>query len=118
MLIHAVLQAGISGRIGAGLALENDRAAVRHDEAVPGEQHAGLSRGDLAVIFADQPRALRNEQDAPGRIVLDIGRHLGGDLAGKVGADAGDERGGDDAAGLQDVGRGRCVWIGVEKGPR
>ncbi len=107
MLVHAVLQAGISGRIGAGLALENDRAAVRQYQPIPGQQHAGLPGGDLAVIFADQPRPLRDEQDTARRAVIDVGRHLGGNLTGKIGTDAGDKRSRNDAAGLHDVGRGR-----------
>ena len=40
------------------------------------------TRGDLAVIFADQSRALRNEQMRPGRRVVNVLRHLRGDLAG------------------------------------
>ncbi len=50
---------------------------------------------------------MRNEQDAAGDAVIDVGRHLGGDLPRKVGTDAGDKRCGHDAAGLNDVGRGR-----------
>src|SRR5690606_36208310 len=76
-------------------------------QPIPGEQHAGLSGGDLAVIFADQTRSLRNEQDAPGRAVIDVPRHLSGDLAGKVRTNASDECGRDDAAGLHDIERGR-----------
>ncbi|KIU01282.1 hypothetical protein QU38_02320, partial [Staphylococcus aureus] len=98
------LQACISGGISAWLAFENDRAAIRQDQPIPGEQHAGLPGGDLTIIFADQPCALRDEQDSAGDAVIDVLRHLSGDLAGKVRPDAGDERGRDDTASLDDVG--------------
>jgi len=74
-LVDAVLQPSKAGCVGGELALENDRKATRHDKPVPGEQHAGLPGGDLAVIFTDQPRALRNEQDTAGRTVIDVRRH-------------------------------------------
>ncbi|MCY1299975.1 hypothetical protein D9M70_495270 [compost metagenome] len=40
---------------------------------------------------------------------MDVLGHLGGDLAGKVGADTGDERGREDGAGLENV---RGGWRG------
>src|SRR3546814_13243199 len=73
MLVHAILQVGEASAVRAGQALENDRAAVRHDETVPSEQHAGLPGGDLAIVLADQPRTLRNEQNAARGAVKDIG---------------------------------------------
>ena len=42
-----------------------------------------------------------------GRAVVDVLRDLGGDLAGQIGADAGDQRGRNDGAGLHDIGRRR-----------
>ena len=81
-------------------------SAVGHDEPVPDEQHTRLAEGDLAVVLADEARALRDEEVRAGRAVIDILRHLRGDLAGQIGADAGDERRRDDGAGLQDIGRG------------
>ena len=56
--------------------------------------------------MADQLRALRDQQVFAGRAVVDRLRHLGGDLARKIGTNAGDERGRDDRAGLHDIGRG------------
>jgi hypothetical protein len=44
-----------------------------------------------------------NEQILAGRAVIDRFRHLGGDLAGQIGADAGDERGRDDGARLHNI---------------
>ena len=79
--------------------------AVRHDQPGPDQQDTRLAEGDLAIVEADQPRALRNEKILPGRRVVDVLRDLGGDLARKIGADTGDQRTGDDGAGLHDIGR-------------
>src|SRR3546814_20735696 len=67
--------------------------------------HAFLTRSDFAVILTDESCALRNEQDATGRTVIDILRHLRGDLPREVGADTGDQRRRNDAPALEDVGR-------------
>src|SRR3546814_19119337 len=91
------------GRIGTWLAVQQDRAAAWKNKPIPGEQHAALARRDFAVIFADQPRALRDEKNASRRAVIDILRDLGGDLAGQVRLDAGDQRGRDAAARLHDL---------------
>ncbi len=64
-------------------------------------------RSNLAVINADQPRALRDQQRAAGRTVIDVLGNLGGDLPREIGADAGDQRGGNDRARLHDEGRRR-----------
>ena len=103
MVVDLVLEAGIAFGIGARLTLQNDRAAVRHDQAIPDEQRACLPEGDLRVVLADEARALRDQKDLSRRAVIDVFRHLGGDLAGQVGAQAGDQRGGDHRARLQNV---------------
>ena len=107
VVVDLVLEAGIAFGIGAGLTLEHDRAAVRHDQAIPDEQRARLAKGDLRVVLPDQARALRDQKDLSRRAVIDIFRHLCGDLAGQVGAQAGDQRGGDHRARLQNVFAGR-----------
>jgi hypothetical protein len=58
-------QARHSPGVRAGLALQNDGAAVRQDEAVPDEQHAALAELHVVVILADDPRALRDQQMRP-----------------------------------------------------
>ena len=50
------------------LPFQNDRRAVGHDDAIPDEQHARLPECDLAVVLADQPRALRDEELLAGRV--------------------------------------------------
>jgi hypothetical protein len=106
-MIDAVLEPGIAGGVGAGLALEHERAAIGEDEPRPDQQHAALAEGDARVVFADEARALRDQEQAAGRAVIDILGDLRGDLAGQVRADAGDQRGGDDRSCLQEPGRGR-----------
>ncbi len=81
------------------------------DEAL-GEEGAGVAMVERAVDMrrldrdqpggADQPRALRYEKDPSGRAVIDILGDLRGNLAGQIGADAGDQGGRDDTPSLQD----------------
>jgi hypothetical protein len=59
VVIDVVLEAGKSLRIGAGLALQHDRAAIRHDQPRPDQEHAILAERNLAVVGADQLRSLR-----------------------------------------------------------
>src|SRR3546814_12431489 len=80
MMVGAIGEACHATRIGAGLAIEPDRSAAGQNQPVPSQQHAFLTRSDFAVIFTDESCALRNEQDATGRTVIDILRHLRGDL--------------------------------------
>src|SRR5437879_5076674 len=71
-----ILKIGIAFGVRAGLALENDRAPVREDQPVPHEQHATLAEADIVVVLADDPRALRDKENVPGRAVIDVLRHL------------------------------------------
>src|SRR3546814_8383935 len=92
MKVHAVLQTGEAATIGTGLAVELDGASIGQDQPRPGEQDAGLPGANLSVIVTDQPRALRDQQDAARGAVINILRNLRGDLARQVRADAGDQR--------------------------
>jgi len=65
IVIDLVRQAGIPCRIGARLALQNDRAAVRHDEAVPHQQRPGLAERHLGAVFANKAGI-----DNPGQILI------------------------------------------------
>src|SRR3546814_10623264 len=71
MIVHAIPNPRHTGRIGTWLAVQQDRAAAWKNKPIPGEQHAALARRDFAVIFADQPRALRDEKNASRRAVID-----------------------------------------------
>src|SRR5436305_1880419 len=106
MVIDAILQPGIAFGVRARLALEGDRAAVRKDHSVPDEQHTPLAEADAAIILPDDAGALGYEQNLACGAVIDVFRHLRGDLSRKIGADAGDERGGNYRSGLKDIARG------------
>jgi len=101
------LEAGITLRIRAGLALQYDGAAIGEDQPVPDQQDAALAEADAIVVLAQQPGPLRDDQDSAGRAVIDVLGDLGGDLPRQVGADARDQRGGDDGARLQHIRRCR-----------
>src|SRR3546814_1578558 len=60
-----------------------------------------------SVVAADQPRALRNEERASGRAVVDALGHLGGDQPRQVGPQPREQARRYDAAGRQQVRRGR-----------
>ena len=104
MIVDLIFEAGVAFGIRAGLAFEDDRAPVRHDEPGPDEQRPRLAEGNLRIILPDQPRALRDEQDAAGNAVIDILGDLRRDRPGKIGTQPGDERRRNDRAGLQNIG--------------
>ncbi len=100
MIVDAILETGKARRIHPGLAFEDKRPPVREDQPVPDEEHAALANGHAIVIGADQPGALRNQEQASRGAVIDVLGNLRGDLTWQVGANAGDQRGRDDGAGL------------------
>src|SRR6266446_1517238 len=67
VLIDLVFKTREALSVGAGLALQYDRTAVRHDQPRPYQQHTILTEGDLAVIGADELRALRDQQEPAAR---------------------------------------------------
>src|SRR3546814_17929225 len=71
MMVGAIGNSCHAACIGAGLAIEPNRPAAGQYQPVPGKPHALLPRSDFAVIFADKPRPLGSEPDAPGRAVID-----------------------------------------------
>jgi hypothetical protein len=64
MIIDPILKTGITGGVGAGLALKHDRAAIGHDQTGPDQQHTGLTERNLAVIDPYQTRPLRAKRSA------------------------------------------------------
>src|SRR5262252_1520877 len=116
MLIDLIFKAGETLSVGAGLALQYDGAAARHDQPRPHQKDAILAEGDLAVIGADELRALRDQQELAARAVIDVLGHLCGDLAGKIGTNAGDEYGRNHSAGLDHVAGSRIFQaIGADR---
>src|SRR5260370_5368895 len=75
MMIDFVLEPGKSLRVGAGLALQDDRAPVRHEQPRPDQEHAVLPERDLAVIDADKLAALWDEALVPGRAFVAVLAH-------------------------------------------
>lgn len=65
-----VLQAGIAFGVCAGLALEHDRFAVRHDKPVANQQRPRLPEGDLRVILSDLARSLWGQQKRDHALML------------------------------------------------
>ena len=103
-------------RAGAGT-LQNDRAAVRHDQAIPYEERTCLPKGDLRIVLADEARALGDQKDLSRWAVIDVFRHLCGELAGQAGAQPGGQCGGDHRSRLQHVFARRrlnAIWAGGE----
>ena len=73
--------------------------------AAEDEEHALLA--GAGIVLTDRSGALRHEQVATGRAVVDGAGHLRGQLPWQVGAEAGDECGRDHRAGLEHV---RTGW--------
>ena len=65
MEVDLVLEPCIAGGIGRGHVVEPHRRAVGKEDPLPDEERALLSEGDDAVVAADEPRALRDEDVRP-----------------------------------------------------
>src|SRR5207244_6080644 len=85
VMVDLILETRKALCVRTGLAFQHNRAAIRHDESRPDEQDSVLPEGDLAIVYADELRALWNEEISPGRAVIDILRHLGSNLTGESG---------------------------------
>src|SRR3546814_9616090 len=72
------------------------------------KKYSALPGDNLAVILANEARALRDQENAAGWAVEDILRDLRADLTRQVGAYARDERGWNNSACLQGEGGARC----------
>src|SRR3546814_17241930 len=93
MIVDLVLEARHAGRVGARLAIEPDRPATGKDEPVPRKKYSALPADNLAVILANEARALQDQANAAGWAVEDILLDQRADLPREVGADARVERG-------------------------
>ena len=71
-------------RIGDWLAIEHNRATIRQDEPVPGQQHPALPEPDIGFVLTDQARTLRDQKMPSGQAVIDILGNLRGHEAGLV----------------------------------
>mmetsp|Transcript_1025 Transcript_1025/g.2594 ORF Transcript_1025/g.2594 Transcript_1025/m.2594 type:complete len:409 (+) Transcript_1025:2413-3639(+) len=93
--IDAILQAGVTGRVGAREVVELQRRRVRQDDAVPHHLHAALPVAHLAVVFAQDARALGDQQKLARGRVVDRLRHRDDHVARQVRLDARHQRPGD-----------------------
>ncbi len=62
MPVHTILHACIAGRIGAHEIVERERGRVGQDDPMPDHLQAALPVTNLAVVAAEDARALRDEQ--------------------------------------------------------
>lgn len=84
MPIDAVLQSRISGGIDAGQPVQRDRRRVGQDEPGPNHQPLALPERDPAVVTAEQPRTVGDQQSLAGQGVIDRLGDAGDDGAGQV----------------------------------
>src|SRR3546814_18987811 len=84
MIVDLVLEARHAGRVGARLAIEPDRPATGKDEPVPRKKYSALPGDNLAVILANEARALRDQENAAGWAVEEIMRDLRAELTRQV----------------------------------
>src|SRR3546814_1765796 len=76
MMIDLVRQPRIAGCVGRRRIVQPDCTAVGHDDALPDDQGAVLPIADAAIVAADQPRSLRNEQGSAAWTVINTFRDL------------------------------------------
>ena len=107
MAVDLVLEARGAREVPAAHRADVDGPAVGHDDPVPGDQGPLLAVGDLAVVAADQPRTLRDQDGAARGVVVDRLGDLGDHLAGQIGIERGDQGRRNDRAGLDLPGAGR-----------
>ena len=88
VVVDLVAETGRRGEIGSVHPTEIERAAVREDQPVPGNEHAVLTESDAAVVLTDQPTSLRDQKKSPGAAVVDIAPDESRRLARQVGVDA------------------------------
>jgi hypothetical protein len=105
-IIDLVGKPGIARRIRGGRIVDPDRRAIGEDDSLPDEHRPALPERDHAIIAADQPRSLRQEQNSSAGAVIDILGQLRGHKARQVGIEPGDQARRYDAPCRKDVGRG------------
>src|SRR3546814_21066658 len=81
--------------------VDADRRSVGEDNPLPHDERAALPERDVAIVAADQRRALRDQQRPPRHTIIDILRDLRGDQPRAARIEARDQARGDDAARVQ-----------------
>src|SRR3546814_5326506 len=72
--VDPVGQASVTLRIGCRDIVDADGRSIGQDHALPNHQRAALAEGHDAIVTADEPRTLRDEQASPSYAVIDIFR--------------------------------------------
>jgi hypothetical protein len=106
MIIDPVLKTGKALAVSTRLAFKHNRTAIWKNQAVPDQQDAALAEADIIVVLTNDPCSLRDQKNAARRAIINILRHLGCDLARKIGTDSGNERCRNHRTRLQNIGRG------------
>ena len=112
MPVHIVLQPGIARRVGAHQVVQRERRRVRQDDPVPDHLNPALPVADPAVVFAQNARALRDQQELARGRVIDRLRHRGDHVARQIRLDARHQRTGDHRPRHHLVRRSRHLQIG------
>jgi hypothetical protein len=84
------MESGVAGAIHAGHGFQGDGRTIGKDDAIPGNQDAGLAVDDPGVINAIETSPLRDEEITAVSRVVDVLAHLGDNLAREFGVDAAD----------------------------
>lgn len=88
MPINTILQTGVAGRIGTRQVVQRQGGRVGQDDPVPHHLHPALPITDLAVVAAEDARALRDQYKLARGRVVDRLRHGGDHVARQIGLDA------------------------------
>ncbi|MCY1528329.1 hypothetical protein D9M68_634300 [compost metagenome] len=82
--VDTILQAGIAGGVAADQVVELEGRGVRQDHPLPHHLHATLPIAHLAVVAAEQARALGDQHMLTGGAVVDRFGHRGDDIARQI----------------------------------
>lgn len=105
MVVYLIGQAGLADDVATGQLFQNEALAVRINQSCPDDLRALLPEGDTAVIGPEQQAALRDQEIAAGRAVIDVLRDMPHDLAWQVRTDFRVQHPSDRRASLKDIGR-------------
>src|SRR6202043_2632609 len=86
-LVDVGAKTGVPSLVGPRHAKEVDARAVGIEQPRPRNKNAELALYDPVIVGADESRAARNKETAPGDAVEDVVAHLRHDRAGKIRVD-------------------------------
>src|SRR6185369_528209 len=74
--VNLIGEAGVAASVRGGQVVDDDGGAVGQNDALPDDECALLPEGDDVVVLADEPGALRDEQESSRDRVVDVLRDL------------------------------------------